>query len=306
MIMPPNRQSPLVLLSTPRRKPTTISRRSVLSKFRRPKCVLPVRRGPWIRYNPFVFSPHPNPIPSINDEKKEADSSSSDNYNGEGIEKNVTIFRQLSILKLGGYWKHLQREDQWEGITPQQSWIFGGNDENKENVIRSHPNIFTTVPVYHEQRDITIDDDIAEEDDDGDDGDDIEEVDDFCLNGRKSDLFIECAFNTDRVGFVGGGFYIQKITGDGWICSDQLYDKNNINDDDGQQDTQTHQLSTLPLLRLPKKVTALGQEGMYIEDIDLMKRRDNGTIEPCNHRHNSHYDTIFCSTSEDICRRISF
>jgi len=295
--------------------------------------------GPSIRYNPFVFYPHykpqpiatsqhnvcPSPgphfnaIPSTNDENKEAGSSSSGSYNSEGIE-NVTIFRQLSILKLGGYWKHLQREDQYgEETTPRQSWICRGKDENKENVMRSHPNIFTTVPFYHEQRDITTDDDIDDDDDDDDDEDDgdddddeIEEVDDGCLNGSNSDSFIECAFNTDRVGFVGpfGGFFIHAITEDGWMCSDQLYDtsnKINANDDDQQDkcEVEARQLSTFPLLRLPKKVTALGQEGMYIEDMDLMKRRDNGTIEPCNHRHNSFYDTIFRSSSENLCRRIS-
>jgi hypothetical protein len=224
---------------------------------------------------------------------------------GESID-NVTIFRQLSILKRGGYWKHLQREEEYrEETTPQQSWRIydGGKDENKENAAN---------------------DDIDEDDNDDDDDDDEEEIDDGYL--------VEYAFNTDRVDLGGPhGFYIHAITEDGWVCSDDRLRDNDddvdvdVNDDDQQYECEgearrrrrrrqnvQQQLSTLPsssssstlLLRLPKKVASLGREGMFIIGINLMKRRDNGAVEPCNHYSNSNHGIVVRSSSEDLYGRI--
>jgi hypothetical protein len=140
-------------------------------------------------------SPHSNHSPS--------DSESID---------NVTLFRQLSILKRGGYWKYLQREEKYrEETTPQQSWrnYNGGKDENKENA----PHI--------------------DEDDNDDDDDEEEEI----YDGYQ----VECAlFDTDQVG-VGGprGFYVHAVTEDGWMCSDdRLRDDVDVNDNDQQDECE--------------------------------------------------------------------
>ena len=234
-------------------------------------------------------SANPNPSASPRSNHSPRDSESID---------NVTLFRQLSILKRGGYWKHLQREEEYrEGTTPQQSWrnYNGGNDEDKENA----PHI--------------------DEDDNDDDDDDEEEIDDGYL--------VECAlFNTDQVG-VGGprGFYVHAVTEDGWMCSDdQLRDDVDVKDDDQQdeceeearrrrQNVERQHLMLSPssstlLLRLPKKVASLGRKGMLILGINLMERRHNGAIEPCNHYSNSNHGTIVrpsSESSEDLYGRIS-
>ncbi|OEU23021.1 hypothetical protein FRACYDRAFT_233187 [Fragilariopsis cylindrus CCMP1102] len=126
---------------------------------------------------------------------------------------------------------------------------------------------------------------------------------------------------------VGGphGFYIHAVTEDGWMCSDdQLRDDVDVNDDDQQDECEEEarrrrhnverQLSMLSpssstlLLRLPKKVASLGRKGMLILGINLMERRHNGAIEPCNHHSYSNYGTIArpsSESSEDLYGRIS-
>ena len=269
--------------------------------------------------------------------------------------EETTIFRQLGILKRGGYWKHLPREEQEqdqeeheEGMLPDERWrnnsmgsLVGNKDENKENLIRylNHPNVMRTVAEFNED-DVEADDDtIATEIDDMDDDD--------CLHDSNSDPFSEyvltrtdrigCNANSGSIGSLCKGFYIHAITEDGWMCSNNCFHNSDIatdsnsydevlrgelkgedNDKDKESRLKFQQLassssssspslsssSPLILLRLPNKVAALGREKMHVQEIGLVKRRDNGTVEPCNYYLNSDGDVIIHSASEQLYGRI--
>jgi hypothetical protein len=60
------------------------------------------------------------------------------------------------------------------------------------------------------------------------------------------------------------GIVVRRVTKDGWWVSSSL-----VNGEDCH------------ILRLPSKLASLGRDGMKLFGMDLMKRRDNGVLEPC-------------------------
>ena len=89
--------------------------------------------------------------------------------------------------------------------------------------------------------------------------------------------------NGNRNTMLGGsiGFRVHAITEDGWMCClEELAPsvcKKNCN---ALADEPCATQQTLVLLHLPTKVAALGRQGMFVSGMDLMKRRDNGVLEP--------------------------
>lgn len=178
------------------------------------------------------------------------------------------IFRQLNILKRGGYWKHLVMG----GSVPEHVCYDDGDvyeeeqnrirkEENKENLPRAgHPNIQITNSSQGEWS--------YEEDDF------IQEEEEFHSNGVGP--FVGSALVTNsKHGMVDGpvGFRVHEITEDGWMCS-------HCHGAIGPSNTSQHPLL---LFHLPDRVATLGRMGMVISGIDLMKRRDNGALEPHTH-----------------------
>ena len=148
----------------------------------------------------------------------------------------------------------------------------------RENDPRPHPNTLTAAHIRHElQREWG---DNTGYDDDEEDEDDYEEEDTF---DESTNPFVGCAFTTDRVDFgVPIGFYVHAVTEDGWVCSEGLRDNNDVGEH--EECGEEGRPKKLLLLRLPSKVAAIGRQGMYVQHVDLMKRQDNGAVEPCNRR----------------------
>eukprot|EP00532_Pseudo-nitzschia_australis_P015822 CAMPEP_0168255824 /NCGR_PEP_ID=MMETSP0141_2-20121125/5463_1 /TAXON_ID=44445 /ORGANISM="Pseudo-nitzschia australis, Strain 10249 10 AB" /LENGTH=427 /DNA_ID=CAMNT_0008192355 /DNA_START=122 /DNA_END=1406 /DNA_ORIENTATION=- len=204
----------------------------------------------------------------------------------EGVapaQKIDSTFRQLNVLKQGGYWEHLPREEghqeaikgtweQKEGVTEGRH-NFSRKDDNKENVSRHyHPN--TPVPY-------NIRDESPRYWSDEDDDDEEHYWGETEMNRNRFNAFIGSAFTNQLDVGEPIGFYVFEITEEGWMCSD-LRNNNNDDDSDNDKDIGKNRHQTMLLLRLPSKVTALGWRGMYIQGIDLMRRRNNGVLEPCN------------------------
>ena len=176
----------------------------------------------------------------------------------DGI-RSEKIFEQLNVLKRGGYWKHLLMGDLQDGFDGQdeESFEFGGTannfrrKENKENIpYARHPN---ARPRYSRHGTTS-----NEEDEDY-----IEEEE-----SRHSSLgqFIGSVIaSNSKNETIGVSFRVHAITEEGWMCFLERKEQ------------------SMFLLRLPAKVAALGKEGMLVTGVDLMKRRDNGVLEPCTH-----------------------
>jgi hypothetical protein len=206
---------------------------------------------------------------------------------------STTIFRQLNILKRGGYWKYLPREDaqeeehHWdeERLPERRSNLFR-KEENKENFPRaSHPN---TRIAYRSQREWEWDN---EEDDD-----DHEDYGEEGETHRNSiDPFVGSALEISNKNYIDIeciGFRVHTVTKDGWMCSSEQICCGNNNCDGAtagstkqQQQQQQPQQQLLVMLHLPSKVATLGRQGMCVRGMDLMKRRNNGVLEPHTHRH---------------------
>ena len=180
------------------------------------------------------------------------------------------IFRQLNILKRGGYWKHLMGEGGLENVCNDDGDVYEKEEnrirkeENKENLPRaSHPNIQITNSSQGEWS-YEEDDSIEEE----------EEEEALHRNGVSTFVGSALVANSKH-GMVDGpvGFQVHEITEDGWMC--------------GHWHGATYPIDTaqqpLLLFHLPDRVAALGRIGMVIGGIDLMKRRDNGALEPHTH-----------------------
>ena len=188
---------------------------------------------------------------------------------------SATIFRQLNILKRGGYWKYLLREDAQE---EEQHWDEERlnrfrKEANKENFPRaSHPN---TRIAYRSQREWEWDDE--------------EDYEEEGRTHRNSiNLFVGSALkisNTNDIDIKCIGFRVHTVTKDGWMCSSEQFccGNNNCNGATGGSTKQQQQQQHLVLLHLPGKLAVLGRQGMCIRGMDLMKRRDNGAVEPHTH-----------------------
>jgi hypothetical protein len=223
---------------------------------------------------------------------------------------SVAIFRQLNILKRGGYWEHLQRngthdeEGHRECETlPDERWNHSPfrKDENKENLSRAnHPNTL----IYYQ-----------EDDDDEDEHDG---------NPSSIDPYVGSALAiTDKNRTIGNSivFFVHAITEDGWMCSSQAFcggndcgcsDVHNEPSAAAESSSGHHHYhkkhQSLLLLHLPSKVAALGRTGMCVRGVDLMKRRDNGALEPHIHLTTSGYGHAFLgdsSLSDPLFGRIS-
>ncbi len=211
--------------------------------------------------------------------------SQGDEDTSEVIDKEK-IFQQLNILKRGGYWKHLSGncrggefsdgDDIWhhEDIFIHEDRLDRKRkDENKENGRQArHPNIQIMSSAQEEV--------------------DFREEEEFHRNSVGP--FVGSALTVNsKISMMDGpiGFRIIEITEDGWMCClDRFWHcVCNINKHHAV-DSSGILRQALVLLYLPRRVAALGRQGMVISDIDLMKRRDNGALEP--HTHNSSIRSI--------------
>jgi hypothetical protein len=194
----------------------------------------------------------------------------------DDIDESKIIFH-LRVLKKGGYWQHLPRED-GEHHHDEEHHLDHGNDPvrstrveavtvsstvacddvEKENASRLG-NRKQTSPHFWQNENDHEDDEIDYEDEDE------EAIDDE--NDTVDRVFICCVLISPRDGIV-----VHKVTKDGWWVSSPL-----VNGEDSY------------LLRLPSKLASLGRDGMKLFGIDLMKRRDNGVLEPC------------CSSGRESC-----
>ena len=194
----------------------------------------------------------------------------------EGID-SATIFRQLNVLKRGGYWKHLPRDEvnmveqerPPRERLPREMYDSIRKEENKENSpTANHPNM----PVSSSSQIGWDGEEEEEEEDDEYFGEDVDGRGTFVEN-----LYIGSAFVTGHSRNMLGefvGFRVHSITDDGWLCGSERSRDISI---------QNHQLQPLLLLHLPRKVAALGRPGMRVWGVDLMKRWDNGALEPHSH-----------------------
>ena len=176
----------------------------------------------------------------------------------DGI-RSEKIFEQLNILKRGGYWKHLLMGNMQERFDGQdeERFEYGGpannfsQKENKENIpYARHPN---ARPRYSRHGTTSNEED----------GDYIEE-EELWHNSLGQFVGSVIASNSKN-DTVGVSFRVHDITEEGWMCFLERKEQ------------------SMFLLRLPAKVAALGKEGMLVMGVDLMKRRDNGVLEPCTH-----------------------
>eukprot|EP00536_Pseudo-nitzschia_multiseries_P012200 jgi/Psemu1/31204/gm1.31204_g len=229
-----------------------------------------------------------NKVANISMQEDGTSSSKKDSIDSE------MIFRQLNVLKQGGYWEHLPREEDHQESTPDlynreetingEVQAFVHEDENKENSRRNyHPN--RNVQYSNSGEILTnINDDNGEVGDEDENEDEDEQGGDEYGGEREMDIggtsvFVGSAFINGFGGAEPVGFYVDEITGDGWICSKfrQGKKKNSFNDDEDIGEREHH--SKL-LLRLPSKVALLGRLGMHVQGVNLLKRRDNGVVEP--------------------------
>jgi hypothetical protein len=202
--------------------------------------------------------------------------------NNDGID-SATIFRQLNILKTGGYWKYLLLEDaqeeeqDWdEEMLPEERSNRVRKEASKENSPRaSHPN---TCIGYRNQREWEWDDE-----------EDYEDYEEEGRTHRNSiNPFVGSALqisNKNDIGIECIGFRVQTVTKDGWMCSSEQFCCGSNNCNGATAGSTRHQQQHLVLLHLPSKLAALGRHGMYMRGMDLMKRRDNGAVEPHTHHH---------------------
>ena len=241
---------------------------------------------------------------------KKIDSSSSNSSTTNAIDECYTminsdgdkIIQQLNILKEGGYWRYLPKEEEDDeeahgddGNGPIDGFYGDDNDESEENTTttRMDQSSFTsahslmTMPYHAIRNEYGVDkenvshlanqqeynqwsseqeDQLEEEDEEDEDDDDYEEYDEFDNDDDSRRIFQCCVLSGSQS--HGGGFSVVRVTEDGWICCSKKQSSNN--NVDGH------------LLRLPSKVAKLGRVGMTISGIDLMKRSDNGILEPCS------------------------
>ncbi len=244
------RQTPLSAL--------TITRASTSRSTPQP-AVLPRRKReafaverPPKRFCRFILDQ--GPIGSIQQSKGGKSSKCSD----DGI-TSEKIFEQLNVLKRGGYWKHLISGDMQEAFDDQdeanseygETPNYFRRKENKENIsYASHPNTWSSYS-SHGTTDYEEDEDSREEEESH-------------HNGLGP--FVGSVITSDSKGdTIGVRFRVCSITEEGWMCGLERKEQSKF------------------LLHLPPKVAALGKQGMLVKGVDLMKRRDNGILEPCTH-----------------------
>jgi hypothetical protein len=193
------------------------------------------------------------------------------------------IIHQLSVLKAGGYWKYLSSSGARDVEMEHHSEVEDNNtgdhsccneNDEKENSRPACGNLHNVGGGWG-RRNVTIpsssqygpddDDDEQFNDDDGDE-------DDAGRSAAASTFLAGCVLSGGSVHSING-FFVKKVTGDGWLCSRTVSQMD--------QTTAADSCATY-LLRLPWKVAKLGHEGMSIRGIDLRQRRDNGALEPCN------------------------
>lgn len=246
------RQTPLSAL--------TMTRSSTSSSTPQP-AVLPRRKRkefaaerPPKRFCHFVANQEP--IGSTQQSKRGKSSKGSD----DDI-SSEKIFQQLNVLKRGGYWKHLILEDMQAEFDDQDEEIseYGETPkhfrrkENKENVPQtSHPNTRSSHTNSHGRTDYEEEEDSREEEEPHHHNDLGSFVGSVITSDSKDDT-------------IGVSFRVYAITEEGWMCGLERKEESKF------------------LLHLPPKVAALGKQGMLVTGVDLMKRRDNGILEPCTH-----------------------
>mmetsp|Transcript_26914 Transcript_26914/g.63211 ORF Transcript_26914/g.63211 Transcript_26914/m.63211 type:complete len:464 (+) Transcript_26914:166-1557(+) len=187
---------------------------------------------------------------------------------------SVTIFRHLNVLKRGGYWKHLPRDDpprEGRANFPRESQYTIRKEENKENSpSANHPNARVPSALPTEW-------DVEEDDDDEYLGVEADGHGTIVENPFEGSALATGGHRSDTLGEFAG-FRVHAITDDGWLCGSEPYRESSAHD-------QQHQLQQpLLLLHLPRKVAALARSGMFVRGVDLMKRRDNGALEPHSHQ----------------------
>ena len=222
------------------------------------------------------------------------------------------IILQLNILKEGRYWKYLPKEeddndgddgddtnnhDSGRGHTSTslyhssapQSVTYHEYETDKENVSYvSNQNPLQCRLLYEhgvedreeEEEEDGNNDEENDEEEDHEFYDDDEDQTGMILDRRNNHGSIRpiyqcCVISGDP---SHGGFCVVRVTDDGWLCSKKKSSTSRCNDMSVEEDG----LQGPYLLRLPLKVGKLGREGMTISGIDLMKRLDNGILEPSN------------------------
>lgn len=115
---------------------------------------------------------------------------------------------------------------------------------------------------YPNDNDQDLEDD---EDDNEADREDDDEFDSDDQMDSANTAYSSCVLKASKDGIA-----IQRVTGDGWMLS-------------SPGDTMENDWH---LLRLPTRVASLGLEGTIIVGMDLVKRSDNGSLEPCDEQSN--------------------
>lgn len=191
----------------------------------------------------------------------------------DGIDSEK-IFQQLNVLKRGSYWKHLLRSDLQEEDDGQDEDYFEYGEarnysrrkENKENTSHTgHPNTRSSDST-HEATSYNEEEDSRNEEE--------------SHSGRGQ--FVGSVISSNNKGdTMGISFRVYAITEEGWMCGLEPKEQSTI------------------LLHLPPKVAALGRQGMVVTGVDLMKRKDNGVLEPYSHfrSSNSSANYLFGSVS---------
>jgi hypothetical protein len=230
-----------------------------------------------------------------------------------GIVDGDKIIHQLSVLKAGGYWKYLSSsggdgielghysdvEDNTDGTNHQS---YNSNNEAKENsrpvfgnlhndggsrgirggnrTWRRRNRTMTNPSRYEPDNDDDDDDDEDEQygnDDDDDNTSSIDSDNHTTRSTAASTFLAGCVLSGTSTVHCTNGFFVTKVTGDGWLCARAVP----LESDSCTTSTCADSIPTY-LLRLPWKVARLGRDGMSINGIDLRQRRDNGALEPCN------------------------
>jgi hypothetical protein len=179
------------------------------------------------------------------------------------------IVQQMSILKKGDYWKHLPSEGTEGGISSDFA-LPPSVDEDEEDEEDVNEPFVDKENIPHLRNRL----DVHAHDDDGNGDLDLE----YELRPNGTIGSREMVVAEESNGFLTRilplfsssdsqcTFFVKKVTDDGWFCAS----------------SQEEQEASCHLLRLPSKVAKLGCNGMSITGITLMKRRDNGVLEPCN------------------------
>ncbi|KAG7362031.1 hypothetical protein IV203_025697 [Nitzschia inconspicua] len=198
------------------------------------------------------------------------------------------ILHHLRVLKNGGYWQYLPKEEDNspavadDGVLREQSDSDDTSDlvgESDTRSSRRHGDLSSQVArdgvgnkenISHlvnrkQLRNRVSENELDHHDDEDDDPEEDEDHDDVLNavdnhNDRFGIVHSMCVLSAQPQGIV-----VRRVTDDGWMMASSL-------------DTTTVEASCL--LRLPSKVASLGRDGMTIFGMDVMKRKDNGALEP--------------------------